>query len=497
MTLAALLALGLAPVAPAASSPAPPVLTRPGVPQAPSDDDVERARAAQASTSRAVAALETELAAASAVADTAWHAVSAAAEDYAAATVARDEARVAAQDAADRERAAQVELETARDGVAALAMEAYRSGGAMDTLGAFLSADGFEDLLARTEAVERLGTRAERAVQRYRAADLVSRTLAARTQDALALAESTAAAADDALAAARAAQEQAEQQVASAAAERERLIVLLAEQRRTTVEVERARQDALDAERQARQEAAAAASRGVPAPTRPAGPGGTPPAVPGGTPAPPADPQPTTPATPTAPPTTPAPPSSAPNPPAPNPPAPTPTPPAPPAVTPPPVVAPPPAVTPAPPAPPASTPAPAPPASDPYGLGTGSQRGSAAQGQAAVDWALTQVGKPYVWGGTGPDGYDCSGLTSQAWRAAGLTINRTSRDQYRQVRKIEHSQLRPGDLVFYGSGNDPASITHVGMYVGGGQMVEASRPGVPVRVTPVRWSGTMPFAGRP
>ncbi|WP_034229702.1 C40 family peptidase, partial [Actinotalea ferrariae] len=143
------------------------------------------------------------------------------------------------------------------------------------------------------------------------------------------------------------------------------------------------------------------------------------------------------------------------------------------------------------------TPPPAPPATDPFGLGTGSQRGSAAQGQAAVDWAVTQVGKAYVWGGTGPDGYDCSGLTSQAWRAAGLSIHRTSRDQYRQVRKIEYSALRPGDLIFYGQGNDPASITHVGMYAGGGQMVEASRPGVPVRVTPVRWSGTMPFAGRP
>ncbi|EYR61772.1 hypothetical protein N866_17300, partial [Actinotalea ferrariae CF5-4] len=171
------------------------------------------------------------------------------AEDYAAATVARDEARQAAQDAADRELAAQAELEAARGGLGALAMEAYRSGGAMDALGAFLSADGFEDLLARTEAVERLGSQAERAVQRFRAADLVSRTLAARTQDALALAESTATAADDALAAAQAAQVAAEEQVATAAAERERLLVLLAEQRRTTVDVERARQDAVEADR--------------------------------------------------------------------------------------------------------------------------------------------------------------------------------------------------------------------------------------------------------
>jgi peptidoglycan DL-endopeptidase CwlO len=110
---------------------------------------------------------------------------------------------------------------------------------------------------------------------------------------------------------------------------------------------------------------------------------------------------------------------------------------------------------------------------------------------------VQQVGKDYVWGGAGPDGFDCSGLTMRAWQAAGLSLHRTSRDQYRQVRKITYDSLRPGDLIFYGQGNDPSTITHVAMFVGGGQMVEASRPGIPVRVTSVRWSGTMPFAGRP
>lgn len=113
-------------------------------------------------------------------------------------------------------------------------------------------------------------------------------------------------------------------------------------------------------------------------------------------------------------------------------------------------------------------------------------------------WALERVGTPYLYGGTGPDGFDCSGLTMRAWSAAGVAINRTSRDQYRQVRKISYDSLRPGDLIFWGSvPSDPGSIHHVAMYVGGGQMVEAPRPGVPVRVTAVRWSGTMPFAGRP
>src|SRR5690606_4567129 len=95
-----------------------------------------------------------------------------------------------------------------------------------------------------------------------------------------------------------------------------------------------------------------------------------------------------------------------------------------------------------------------------------------------------QVGKPYVWGGVGPDGFDCSGLTSQAWRAAGVRLDRTSRAQYVQVRKIRYADMRPGDLIFYGSNPaDPQSITHVAMYAGNGLMVEAPRPGVAVRTT--------------
>ena len=103
-----------------------------------------------------------------------------------------------------------------------------------------------------------------------------------------------------------------------------------------------------------------------------------------------------------------------------------------------------------------------------------------------------------MWGGNGPGGYDCSGLTSAAWRAAGVNLNRTSRDQYKQVLKISYDQLRPGDLVFWASNtNDPSTIYHVAIWAGNGQIVEASRPGVPLRVTSMRWSGTMPFAGRP
>jgi len=85
----------------------------------------------------------------------------------------------------------------------------------------------------------------------------------------------------------------------------------------------------------------------------------------------------------------------------------------------------------------------------------------------------------------------------QSWRRGGVNLPRTSRDQYRAVEKIPYSALRTGDLVFYGDGSDAASIHHVAMYVGGGLMVEAPRTGIPVRVTSLRMSGAMDYAGRP
>ena len=145
--------------------------------------------------------------------------------------------------------------------------------------------------------------------------------------------------------------------------------------------------------------------------------------------------------------------------------------------------------------PPASTP---PPSSDPYGLGTGVSRGSAAAGQAAVAWAKNQLGLPYGWGATGPGSYDCSGLVMRAWGYAGVSLNRTTMDQYRQVEKISYNDLRVGDLVFWGwDATNPDSVTHVALWLGNNQILEAPRTGLDVQITTMRWSGTMPFAGRP
>jgi cell wall-associated NlpC family hydrolase len=109
---------------------------------------------------------------------------------------------------------------------------------------------------------------------------------------------------------------------------------------------------------------------------------------------------------------------------------------------------------------------------------------------AAVRAALSQVGKPYRWGATGPASFDCSGLTRFAYTAAGLSLPRTSRQQWSAGRHLEVADLRPGDLVFWAHDPaNPATIHHVGMYVGQGLMVHAPHTGALVRVDPMRPSG--------
>ncbi|MFD8384101.1 NlpC/P60 family protein [Streptomyces sp. NPDC059679] len=105
----------------------------------------------------------------------------------------------------------------------------------------------------------------------------------------------------------------------------------------------------------------------------------------------------------------------------------------------------------------------------------------------AVSYAYGALGKPYVWGATGPQGYDCSGLTQAAWRAAGVALPRTTYTQINAGRRVSRTELTPGDLVFFYSG-----VSHVGLYIGGGRMIHAPRPGAPVRVAPI---DQMPFAG--
>jgi cell wall-associated NlpC family hydrolase len=112
-----------------------------------------------------------------------------------------------------------------------------------------------------------------------------------------------------------------------------------------------------------------------------------------------------------------------------------------------------------------------------------------ASGRAAVavHFAMAQVGKPYVYGASGPGAYDCSGLTMASWGAAGVGLSHSSSAQFGEGTHISPSQLQPGDLVFYYH-----PISHVGMYIGNGMIVNAENPSAGIRVAPLY---SMPFVG--
>jgi cell wall-associated NlpC family hydrolase len=108
---------------------------------------------------------------------------------------------------------------------------------------------------------------------------------------------------------------------------------------------------------------------------------------------------------------------------------------------------------------------------------------SASQGDIAANWALTQLGKPYQWGGAGPNSYDCSGLTMVAWEQAGVQLAHYTGYQWESGPQVPLDQLQRGDLLFYATDNsDPGTIHHVGIYIGNGEMVDAPYTGAFVRI---------------
>jgi cell wall-associated NlpC family hydrolase len=108
---------------------------------------------------------------------------------------------------------------------------------------------------------------------------------------------------------------------------------------------------------------------------------------------------------------------------------------------------------------------------------------SSQQGNVAADWALSQIGRPYQWGGAGPYTYDCSGLTMVAWAQAGVFLLHYTGYQWEDGVHVALGDLQRGDLLFYATDNsDPATIHHVGIYIGGGDMVDAPYTGVDVRI---------------
>lgn len=134
------------------------------------------------------------------------------------------------------------------------------------------------------------------------------------------------------------------------------------------------------------------------------------------------------------------------------------------------------------------SPAPQPGGSDP----------SAGQVTTAIRFAKAQLGEPYVWGAAGPNTWDCSGLVQKAWAAAGISMVHQARPQYWGSKKLSLSELEPGDMVFFATNaSDFNSIYHVAMYIGGGKMIQAPRPGRGVEIVSLYYMGTPQFAGRP
>lgn len=127
------------------------------------------------------------------------------------------------------------------------------------------------------------------------------------------------------------------------------------------------------------------------------------------------------------------------------------------------------------------------------GTGTGAGSSGAASGSYAakatkvLDFARAQIGKPYVWGATGPGSYDCSGLTQAAWKTAGINLPRTTWDQVEVGTRVSVDDAAPGDLVFFYD-----DISHVGIYIGNGEMIHAPKPGANVRVESIYY---MPIYG--
>ncbi len=121
-------------------------------------------------------------------------------------------------------------------------------------------------------------------------------------------------------------------------------------------------------------------------------------------------------------------------------------------------------------------------------IAIGEDPGASGTVVAALSFAARQLGTPYVWGGTGNGGFDCSGLAQVAYRSAGIILPRVAQDQFDAGPAVTSgSTVRPGDLIFFGPG--PGSVDHVGLYVGAGEMIDAPHTGAAVRFDSAAWPG--------
>lgn len=417
-------------------------------PAPPSWDDVQQAKGDVEATEIAVARILDTVAGVNAEFEQLRTTALVAGEQYQLATIALDEA-VSTMRTADRRRNAALERASESGQQAAqLAMQLARAGSGDITMALIVSGDDADDLLYRLGTMSALSTRTDAVLARAMSDRNVAQTLSAQAAVARDAHARAATDAEVVYADAAKAAQQAEARAAEQQALLDELSSKLASLTGRSATLERAYLDSLE-------------HGGPPSP------GPTPPNSPPQSSPPPSAPGPG--------PSAPAPSPSAPAP-SPSAPAPSPSAPAP--------SAPPPAPSPNP--PPASGPTP-----------------NAAVVNAAIAFARAQVGEPYQYGGSGPNAWDCSGLTMMAYSAGGLAIGGHSVSaQYNRAASrgllVPYSQAQPGDLIFYSYGGSASgSKYHVTIYLGNGQMIEAPSPGKPVRIVTVRSYDRIPVVARP
>lgn len=415
-------------------------------------DDYERMSIAQ---------IEVELAKVRTVSDSADIAVSRAAEEVAHAQDALADAQKEADDAARVAKKSRENYEAAREKLSSLAQTVYRSGGGdLDSFAPFLESNGIEEVDRRARFVENFSRRSDQQMQQVAALDHAAEALEQQASDAREKAHAAAAAVEKQAQAAQAAAEQAHSKVEEAQNRRDALIAQLAKRRQVAVEAERARQAKIEAEQKARQEAAerarveasgsnvnaAESQRQAEVAARESAAGRDEARQQEELEQAAAER--------------------------------------------------------------AQAEAERQAAAEAARQAAEEERrrkeeaeraaqaASSGTGAAALAWAASKVGAPYVWGGTGP-GYDCSGLVMMAFASVGVSIPRTADYQYWATTRVSIDNLRPGDLVFYGYGGDPNQIYHVAFYAGNGQILEATHPGDIVRYNPLRYTNLVPYGGRP
>ena len=425
--------------------------------------DIDRSKASERSTSTSIASLEAQLAEQSTTLEQAQIRAQVANEDYLTAVDDLSTATTEAQTAQTNADTAASSTAAARSDLGSIVVQTYQeSGNPLDPLTPYLTSESLADLADADVALDRAGENNNARVQNVEALQSVAASMQSIADQKVRDKESAATSAETAKSDAEAAARDAQSAVSTTQTNRQNLITQLAAQRNTTVELETQYQNQVEAERKAREEAAAQAAakeasqkaaadlaqkQAAEAAARPQE-------------------------------TSPAPQEQAPQP--------EPT-------------------YQAPAQDPATTSQPEPEASDDEGYAPApapepeptpapSYSGNAAS--TAINAAMGYIGTPYVWAGESASGLDCSGLTMVSYAAAGVYLTHSSRVQYGEGTQVPLDAAQPGDLVFWSSDGSQSGIYHVAIYLGDDMMIEAPTFGMTVRVTSMRYSGVMPYAVR-